>query len=112
MFLSLSLRRKRKGDGMAKAVLVTDMPESCFGCNFLYCDGDTNLDSCQAREKARPVDSETYKKPDWCPLRKLPEKKDRNSPERVEYGNFGTGYIAGFNDCLDKILKTDGLRKE
>ena len=46
---------------MAKAILVMDMPESCFGCNFLYCDGDTNLDSCQAREKARPVDSETYK---------------------------------------------------
>lgn len=23
--------------------MAMDMPESCFGCNFLYCDGDTNL---------------------------------------------------------------------
>jgi hypothetical protein len=35
MFLSLSLRRKRKGDCMAKAVLVMDMPESCDMCDFV-----------------------------------------------------------------------------
>ena len=29
MFLSLSLRRKGKGDCMAKAVLIMDMPECC-----------------------------------------------------------------------------------
>lgn len=32
--LSLSLRRKRKGDGMAKAVLVMDMPECCADCQL------------------------------------------------------------------------------
>ena len=88
---------------MAKAVLVMDMPESCFGCNFLYCDGDTNLDSCQAREKARPVDSETYKKPDWCPLRELTEKMKvcgkYPQPDRIE-----PSYKAGWNACLDEIL--------
>lgn len=84
---------------MAKAVLVMDMPETCFGCNFLYCDGDTNLDSCQAREKARPVDSETYKKPDWCPLRELPERK------KLTYTDLCTDCEAsGWNDCLDEIL--------
>ncbi len=48
---------------MPKAVLVMDMPESCMECNFLYIDGDTMLDSCQALEVARTVDSETYEKP-------------------------------------------------
>lgn len=88
---------------MAKAVLVMDMPESCFGCNFLYCDGDTNLDSCQAREKARPVDSETYKKPDWCPLQELPEK----IPElKSGYESINrTLHREGWNACLDEILK-------
>lgn len=33
---------------MSKAVLVMDMPESCFGCNFLYCNADAGIDSCQA----------------------------------------------------------------
>lgn len=88
---------------MAKAVLVMDNPESCFECNFLYCDGDTNLDSCQAREEARPVDSETYKKPDWCPLRELPEK----IPElKSGYEDLSTSIRrVGWNACLDEILK-------
>lgn len=90
---------------MAKAVLVMDMPESCFGCNFLYCDGDTNLDSCQAREKARPVDSETYKKPNWCPLRELPERKDELPVEKYEFGGLGKAFTSGWNACLDEILK-------
>lgn len=30
---------------MAKAILVMDMPESCFGCNFLYCNADASIDS-------------------------------------------------------------------
>ena len=91
---------------MAKAILVMDMPESCFGCNFLYCDGDTNLDSCQAREKARPVDSETYKKPDWCPLRELPEKKETVHPQECYENSYCTDEMkAGWNACLDRILK-------
>lgn len=90
---------------MAKAVLVMDNPESCFECNFLYCDGDANLDSCQAREEARPVDSETYKKPDWCPLRELPEKKEELSVEKYEFGGLGKAFTSGWNACLDEILK-------
>lgn len=88
---------------MAKAVLVMDMPESCMGCNFLYIDGDTMLDSCQAYEVAKPVDSETYEKPDWCPLRKLPEK----IPElKSGYEDLSKSIRRmGWNACLDEILK-------
>lgn len=90
---------------MAKAVLVMYNPESCFKCNFLYCDGDTNLDSCQARQEARPVDLETYKKPDWCPLRELPEKKEELSVEEYEFGRLGKAFTSGWNACLDEIMK-------
>jgi hypothetical protein len=87
---------------MAKAVLVTDMPEQvCQKCTLCYETENEDEYLCCATGKLVP-DGE---KPEWCPLRELPEKKDRNSPERVEYGNFGEEYIAGFNDCIDKILK-------
>lgn len=93
---------------MPKAVLIMDMPESCFGCNFLYCNADASIDSCQAMEVSRIVDSETYERPDWCPLRELPEKKTGNS-----YMNSKEkGIVAGWNACLDEILKDDGMRKE
>lgn len=85
---------------MSKAVLVMDMPDSCMCCNFLYCDAENNSESCQAREKARIVDLENEDKPDWCPLRKMPEKKKtigtKSETERI-YMN------CGWNDCIDAI---------
>ena len=94
---------------MAKAVLVMDMPESCGKCKFLY--EFQGIKKCQLMNVLNNGVSRlsqntfTVKRHEECPLRELPEKKDENSPERVEYGNFGYGYLAGFNDCLDKILK-------
>ena len=83
---------------MSKAILVIDMPDSCMGCNFLYCDAENNSESCQAREKSRIVDLEKDDKPDWCPLREMPEKKKtigtESETERI-YMN------CGWNDCID-----------
>lgn len=87
---------------MAKAVLVIDMPESCFGCNFCHINcSDGEEDSCQALEVARLVDSDTYEKPDWCPLRELPEKMPdlEHGYENVEKSIIRIGW----NACLEKI---------
>ena len=85
---------------MSKTILVMDMPDSCMGCNFLYCDAENNSESCQAREKSRIVDLEKDDKPDWCPLREMPEKKKtigtESETERI-YMN------CGWNDCIDAI---------
>lgn len=81
---------------MAKAVLIMDMPESCFGCNFLYCNADAGIDSCQAMEVPRIVDSETYERPDWCPLRELPDEK---------CGAWTDGMIAAYNKYLSEVLE-------
>lgn len=107
---------------MAKAVLVMDMPESCFGCNFMHCDTETDTETCQVTETARDIDL-IEDRPDWCPLRELPEKKENDSflIEAIKNDCFdgtdsGAAYFngkdAGWNACLDNILKDDGLRKE
>ena len=88
---------------MAKAVLVMDMPESCFGCNFCHINSNGGEDRCQAFEVSRVVNSETYEKPDWCPLRELPEKMKvcgkYPQPDRI-----APSYKVGWNACLDEIL--------
>ncbi len=89
---------------MAKAVLVMDMPESCFGCNFCHINcSDVEEDSCQALEVARLVDSDTYEKPDWCPLRELPERET----EMTDADDLGRDYVRGtmdgWNACLEAI---------
>lgn len=87
---------------MAKAILIMDMPEDCKQC--VFCRG---LNACKlkkylVRDKictVYTVDKQIMEggKPDWCPLRELPEKSDH--PEHCDNGRFD----AGWNACLDSI---------
>lgn len=93
---------------MAKAVLVMDMPECCVDCCCGYFERYTkelNLVCGATGEDANNVE-----KPDWCPLRELPEK----IPElKSGYEDFSVSIRrVGWNACLDEILKDDELRKE
>ncbi len=83
---------------MAKAVLVMDMPECCADCYCGYFERDTkelNLVCGATGEDANNVG-----KPDWCPLRKLPEKKETN----YYMNNKEKGIVEGWNACLDEII--------
>lgn len=86
---------------MAKAILVMDMPEQvCQKCALCY---ETPNDGymCCATGKILP-DGE---KPDWCPLRELPEKKVAD--KRLAISPLTEGYLnefkKGWNACLDAI---------
>ena len=96
-------RSKKKGDCMAKAVLVMDMPEDCTMCKFWNAEDD----ECYATGVDEFSLNSEEAKPDWCPFRELPEKK-----ELYLSINNEKGYCMGWNDCVDEILKTDGSRKE
>ena len=90
MLSNMSGARSRKGcDGMAKAVLVMDMPENCFKCKL------QNWANCKITNKCHVGGC----RPDWCPLRELPEKA--NHPAYCDNGRFDKGW----NACLDEILK-------
>ena len=99
MLSNMSGARSRKGcDGMAKAVLVMDMPERCADCP-LRSSEKTSYVCCYLTLKN--ISSTDYydKKPDWCPLRELPEKA--NHPAYCDNGRFDKGW----NACLDMILE-------
>lgn len=88
---------------MAKAVLIMDMPESCKKC--VFCRG---LNACKLNKylvgdricTIYTVDKQIMEggKPDWCPLRELPEKMKTGT------GWYGENmFRSGFNACLDAI---------
>ena len=82
---------------MAKAVLIMDIPECCADCCCGYFERYTkelNL-VCGATGE----DANNVVKPDWCPLRELPEKA--NHPDYCDNGRFDKGW----NACLDEILE-------
>ena len=89
---------------MAKAVLVMDMPESCDKCRFKL-NVPYNRNYCYIRQDS--CDKECLK-PDWCPLRELPEKMELCGVYNSEYyakGGKMPSYKAGWNACLDAIMK-------
>ena len=90
---------------MAKAVLIMDdMPECCADCHCGYFERGTkelNL-VCGATGE----DANNAGKPDWCPLRELPEKKETVHPQECYENSYYTDEMkAGWNTCLDRILK-------
>lgn len=84
---------------MAKAVLIIDMPEDCTMCKFW----NSKDDECYATGVEELSLNSEEAKPDWCPLRKLPEK----IPElKSGYEDLSTSIRrVGWNACLDEILK-------
>lgn len=81
---------------MNKAVLVIDMPEHCDDCNLCYY-SDGRVQLCYWKDKV--VDKV---KPDWCPLKPVPEKYNMAAPHDRDYD---MEYEYGYNACIDEILR-------
>ena len=78
---------------MSKSVLVIDTPENCRSC---YLRGFTlNLQYC--RGKLKDI-KDTSIKPDWCPLKPLPEKMTG-----VAQTDHWNSIKEGWNECIDEI---------
>lgn len=87
---------------MAKAILVMDMPEqTCQKCTLCYETENDDEYLCCATGKLLP-DGE---KPEWCPLRELPEKKVAD--KQLAISPLTEGYLKDFekgcNACRDVI---------
>ena len=89
---------------MPKAALVMDMPETCENCACKYPSyKDDALYDCAITGKEIPINGGHYgEKPDSCPLRELPEIRRTVGKESE---NDKLMMNAGFNACLDEILK-------
>lgn len=94
---------------MSKSALVMETPKNCFECPFSCVDGnDTDIGYCEVEAmlaKEALITEEYYdydseEKPDWCPLKALPEKKESDGYWR---GEHGYGWIQDWNACIDEI---------
>lgn len=86
---------------MAKAILVMDRPDYCNDCYGMSMSLSGRF--CRVAEESLPAKAE---RPDWCPLRELPEKKETwVTLSCYPNGRWTEDMKAGWNACLDKILK-------
>ena len=85
---------------MSKAILVMDeMPKNCLKCPIGK-NISIPLETCiQCPIGKCVIDEEVMIRPDWCPLKPMPSKKDK--PTKSEsVACFNSGY----NSCIDEIL--------
>ena len=94
---------------MSKSVLVIDAPENCVDCQFCY-ELDEGIEACctlmdDENEKGlmKEIDCKDgycQSKPNWCPLKELPEENhESHYPDE-----WKDGYTDGWNDCLREIV--------
>ena len=97
---------------MKKAALIIDMPTRCADCplNAILKTGEP---ICFTTLK-NITNDECYKqKPDWCPLKEIPEKKNethvvakpyKDTPWHSSLVTEKDEKAIGFNQCLDEII--------
>ena len=97
---------------MSKSILVIDTPKTCVDCIFCqeyrtknreyaYCYA-TNGDSENDMKLIDCIYGYRQSKPDWCPLKPLPEKKEYIVPnDNVE--SQKDIIAVGWNACLREI---------
>ena len=85
---------------MRKSVLVMKTPEKCLDCNLCALDMDGSLSCYYYKKEICSNVGENNSRPEWCPLRELPEEDHENHyPDEWE-----DGYTDCWNDCLREIM--------
>lgn len=96
---------------MSKSVLVIDTPENCYNCPFGtsyfgeleyagYCELADCLDYDVTLMTEEHYDYESKSRPEWCPLKSLPEKMTG-----VVQTDHWNSIKAGWNGCIDEITR-------
>lgn len=94
---------------MSKSVLVIDTPENCYDCPFgtAYCGKLEYVGYCELADcldydvilmTEEHYDYESESRPEWCPLKPLPEKMTEAA--QADHWN---SIKAGWNGCIDEI---------
>lgn len=88
-----------------KAILVMEMPENCMECPMEMDVADTggqvwNGNICRGCGKRN---ADRCKKPGWCPLASMPERKEEIPLKEALRQPYKNGVSCGWNACLDVI---------
>ena len=84
---------------MDKAILVINMPEECLGCPCF----DEHEEWCNLNtRKYIPMKVYVNSKPNWCPLKPIPDKMSGNDSIYYQWGD----YEDGWNHCIDSLIDT------
>ena len=83
---------------MDKAILVIDMPDSCFKCPVCASYKASAFSSREYWCATNGKDVDPNSKPDWCPLKPAPEEQE------VWFDDDRSDWERGYNNCIREIV--------
>ena len=86
---------------MKKAVLLMNVPEKCLDCNLCVLDMDGSISCYYNKREICSNVGENNSRPNWCPLRPLPDRKEIT--ETYKWEDRLPSFKCGWNWCLDEI---------
>lgn len=88
-----------------KGYILVDIPKTCYNCHFEVYDEITEENYCVAYNSngGRMYMLSGSDRPDWCPIKKLPNPY----VDVPRYHHDGCIFAEGYNDCLKEILEGD-----
>ena len=86
---------------MRKSVLVMKTPEKCLDCNLCVLDMDGSISCYYNKREICSNVGENNSRPEWCPLRPLPDRKEIT--ETYKWEDRLPSFKCGWNWCLDEI---------
>ena len=86
---------------MKKSVLLMDVPEKCLDCNLCVLDMDGSISCYYNKREICSNVGENNSRPEWCPLRPLPDRKEIT--ETYKWEDRLPSFKCGWNWCLDEI---------
>ena len=81
-----------------KAILVIDMPDSCFHCQL-------ELYGSQCGANYKNTAGNANKRPSWCPLKPLPQEREFGKRNILPIKVDGNSFALGWNACLKELDK-------
>nr|DAU03056.1 MAG TPA: hypothetical protein [Caudoviricetes sp.] len=93
-----------------KSILAIDTPDTCLDCMFCF-ELDEGINACCSvmsdkndKSLCRDIQCDggyCQGKPDWCPLKEVPEEESND----YCYDLWERGWNTGWNECLKAILE-------
>lgn len=117
MKLSALVELERAVANTSKGIIAVDIPETCLDCKFC-CEIHEGVEACcgisdetSNKGLCRTIEvSYCNEKPEWCPIREVPQKKEKKPINDYLFGQLGYAFMQGWNACVDEILKGgDGI---
>ena len=90
---------------MEAILVIYEMPTECIECQFCRVLADDKPTETRCILTAQRNEDGVNTRAEWCPLKRMPQKKEETFAYWIAHCNDPESYICGWNDCIEELEK-------